>query len=66
MNMKSDVIVSAWLEQIAVTDCDVGIVSYTQKMAVVKKYLVSNIERLRVETNNFKNVENHLILLRCA
>ena len=37
---KYDVIVDAWLGQIVVTGCEVGIVLFIQTMAAVKRYPV--------------------------
>ena len=42
MNIKCDAIVDAWLGQIVVTGCEVGIVLFTQTMPAVKLYPVSN------------------------
>ena len=38
--VQYDVIVDAWLGQIIVTGCEVGIVLFTQRMAAVKRYAV--------------------------
>ena len=40
MNIKCDVIVDAWLGQILVTGCEVGIFLFTQTMPAIKLYPV--------------------------
>ena len=39
MNIKCNVIVDAWLGQILVTGCEVGIFLFTQTLSAIKLYI---------------------------
>ena len=37
MNMKSSIIVAEWMDQKAITGCEVGIILCTQRMAAIER-----------------------------
>ena len=50
MNIKCNVIVDAWLGQIFVTDCEVGIFLFTQTMPAIKLYPVQVFVSNKIST----------------
>ena len=50
MNIKCNVIVDAWLGQIHVTGCEVGIFLFTQTMPAIKLYPVQVLVSNKIST----------------
>ena len=50
MNIKCNVIVDAWLGQILVTGCEVGILLLTQTMQAIKMYPVQVFVSNKIST----------------
>ena len=50
MNIKCNVIVDAWLGQILVTGCEVGIFLFTQTMPAIKLYPVQVFASNKIST----------------